>query len=394
MTFFEKDINSLKEADLQWLVDIQYSEASIVEYKSILDFGSNEEIEKVLSQVVSFANAKGGNLIYGIQADKGVPQKLEGQPIPDADGLIQRIENVIRQNIRPQLSLYETRAIKLNNGNYIIVFRIEQSWNRPHQFRFNNKFLFYTRSSNGRTQIDVEDLRNLFTGAAELRHRIEDFRTERISELVSGNTPIESVQPPMLVLHSVPISTFANNELLNPNDFKDYGQYLEYFGHPGRTYLNFDGLLNTNKDSISTKGYTQVYRDCRLEMVRGDWQRVIQNSEEKIIPQSATARVMLNAVVNLLAFYKALNIIPPILLMFSLIGVKDNKFIDPGSFYNIETTAIDKDVLQFPSIYVESFDVKPHELLRDTFDILWQTANFSKCNNYDEEGNWRYNILV
>jgi len=53
MTFFAKDVNALEEADLQWLIDTKFAEASTIEYKSQLKFTTNEEIEKVLSQKIN-----------------------------------------------------------------------------------------------------------------------------------------------------------------------------------------------------------------------------------------------------------------------------------------------------------------------------------------------------
>ena len=388
MTFFEKDINTLEESDLQWLVDVEFSEASIVEYKARLDFGTNEEIEKVLSQIVSFANAKGGNLIYGIQAEKGIPKKLEGQPIADADGLILKIENVIRQNFRPQLSLYESRAVKISNGNYAVVFRIEQSWNRPHQFRFNNKYLFYSRSSNGRTQIDVEDLRNLFTGVAELKHRIEEFRAARISDLMAGNTPVGSIQFPIIALHFIPISNLAKELTYNPKVFsweKDNLMPRSRYAFNG--FFNFDGFVVMSNGEEGADFYIQGYRDLRMEKVLGEYQESPE-TKSQIIPQTRLANEIFMLVENAINFYKKANVELPIVLMLSILGVKDYKFKRNHNMFSNTGKPIDRNVMQFPSILISNYDVNIKQMLKPTLDIFWQSAGFLHCFDYNQNGDW------
>ena len=386
MSFFDKDITELGEGDYQWLVDGGFSEASVIEYKSQLNFGNNEEIEKVLSQVVSFSNARGGDIIYGINAEKGVPKVVLGQEIDDADGLIQRIENVLRQYIRPQLSSYEARAIKLSNDRQVIHFRVQRSWNRPHQFRFNNKYLFYTRSSNGLTQIDVEDLRNLFTGAADLRQRIEDFRTSRISDFLAGNNPGGKINPPILALHSVPISTFAAGEVYDPKKFRGQLGQITPSWLSGKGYFNFDGFISLGIHKDVLEGYTQVYRDCRIEIATNVY---IWEGDDKVLSRSDLASRMLEMATIVLRFYQKLEVTSPALLMFTLIGVRGMKLAEPNSYQTREARPIDHEVLQLPAVYVNELTEKPTSLLRNNLDTLWQTANLPGCHFYDEEGNWK-----
>jgi hypothetical protein len=392
MTFFERDINVLDETDLQWLVDIAFIEGSVIEYKSQLNLETNEDIEKVLRQVSSFANARGGDLIYGIEVskeDKATPLKVVGQLIDNADGLIQKIENIIRKNIRPQLSSFETRAIKLSNGNTAIVFRIKQSWSRPHQLRYNNKYLFYTRSSNGLAQIDVEDLRNLLVGAEDLKQRIETFRLSRIAELMAGSTPAGEIKPPIAAMHFVPLSTFEKASY-DPSIFAvNKAELVPVSRWAFSTFYNFDGYVIMSNGDEGADFYVQGFRDLRFEIVLAEY----TDPQDKVSPQNIDQTRLANELFliaeNVTKFYKNLNLGFPVLFMLTLLGVKDFKFRPSRRFFNDSRKPIDRDILQFPSILMDDANTEVKRFLKPTLDIFWQAAGFNRCLNYDDEGEWR-----
>lgn len=61
-----KDLDAIVESDLQALVDDKVPEGKTIEYKESLD-NSESAKKKFLENVSSFANAIGGDLIYGIR---------------------------------------------------------------------------------------------------------------------------------------------------------------------------------------------------------------------------------------------------------------------------------------------------------------------------------------
>ena len=90
-----------KEEDLQTLVDNSVLECKTIEYKQALPSNSDSDKKEFLADVSSFANASGGDLIFGIIADKktGAPKSLEGLSIENIDQEILRLENMIRGGI-------------------------------------------------------------------------------------------------------------------------------------------------------------------------------------------------------------------------------------------------------------------------------------------------------
>ncbi|HEU5375783.1 MAG TPA: ATP-binding protein [Ktedonobacteraceae bacterium] len=78
---FDKPLQSLEENDLQMLADNSVREGGEIEYKETLTIHSDEQKQEFLNDVSSFANTRGGYLIYGIRESKedaGMPAEVCG----------------------------------------------------------------------------------------------------------------------------------------------------------------------------------------------------------------------------------------------------------------------------------------------------------------------------
>ena len=53
---------------------------------------------------------------------------------------------------------------------------------------------FYTRNSAGKYQMDVGELRSAFAASELLGERMHRFRTERLSKIIAGETPVQFCQ--------------------------------------------------------------------------------------------------------------------------------------------------------------------------------------------------------
>ena len=73
-----KSLDKITESDLQELIDNGVAEGKTLDYKEKLSGNSDAEKKEFLYDVSSFANASGGNLIFGITEDKGIAIKIDG----------------------------------------------------------------------------------------------------------------------------------------------------------------------------------------------------------------------------------------------------------------------------------------------------------------------------
>jgi len=69
-----KEFAGIAKEDIESLVTDAVSEGRGIEYKGLLPKkGNDDDTKEFLADVSSFANASGGDLIFGIRAKDGVP---------------------------------------------------------------------------------------------------------------------------------------------------------------------------------------------------------------------------------------------------------------------------------------------------------------------------------
>ena len=186
-----KNIDQITEEDLQALKDNSVSEGKTIEYKQLLPSKSDSGKKEFLADVSSFANASGGDLIFGIATDKktGTPKSVEGLSIESVDREISRLGNMMRDGIEPRILSVGIQPIPLKNSKVALVIRIPKSWISPHRVSYRGHDKFYSRSSNGKYPLDVAELRIAFNLSETITERIRDFRQDRISKIFANETP-------------------------------------------------------------------------------------------------------------------------------------------------------------------------------------------------------------
>jgi predicted HTH transcriptional regulator len=98
-------LGDIEEKHLEALIKEKTPERKVIEYKSELPkFDDPDDKKEFLADVSSFANASGGDLIYGINAKDGVPEYLKGLEIDvPAERKVMQLESIIRSNIEPKI---------------------------------------------------------------------------------------------------------------------------------------------------------------------------------------------------------------------------------------------------------------------------------------------------
>lgn len=152
-----------------------YDENEILEFKSSI----NADTKKIPITACAFANTRGGTIILGVNNDRTNPlsfdQRLVG--LDDSDDLKSKITNQLK-NIKPDVLLsniiFKESNIKLFNGKVIVIVKIIKSKKAPHQFEHK----FYKRISNGNTEMDVEEIREMILESQKNKRLLRLFRQE------------------------------------------------------------------------------------------------------------------------------------------------------------------------------------------------------------------------
>jgi hypothetical protein len=247
MPLGEKPPTQLTEADLLDLIGNE-REGKSIDYKRDSVGLTENDRKEFLYDASSFANTQGGYLVFGMEEAKGLPTKLVGVSNADPDKEIVRLEQMLRAGVRPAIAGVSTAAIRLAAGGAAIVIRLPKSWNPPHQVTFQAVFRFYAHDSNGKYQIDIDELRAVFSLSATVADKVRNFRIERLARIEGGDTPVALLDGGALVLHVVPFSavgmttTFPMQQAAaNPNQFPTL---LDTYAR--RYQINFDGLTVTS----------------------------------------------------------------------------------------------------------------------------------------------------
>jgi hypothetical protein len=386
-----KNIEQITEEDLQALIDNEVVEHKTIEYKQTLPGGSPREKKDFLADISSFANASGGDIVYGLAEDRrtGKPRLLSGLDIENLDQEILRLDNIIRTGIQPRLpSLTISPPILLSNSTVALVIRVLKSYLGPHRVVYGGYDKFYSRSSNGKYQLDVGELRIAFNLSETITERITNFKTNRITEIIADETPVPLYNNPRIVLHIIPFNSFSptqNYEVnilsTKPGDIKP----INCGGWNGR--YNMDGLLSYswNKEKGS-HSYVQLYRNGIIEAVEALF---LEPHEGKLfIPSIAYERELINSLTEYLNILKTLGVDAPLFIFLTFLRVKGYSMAVRNSFFFNEGYSIDRDHLLLPEIIVESMDTSTEQLLQPIFNNIWNACGYPKDIYYNEEGKW------
>ena len=152
----------------------------------------------------------------------------------------------------------------------MLIIRVPRSYRGPHRVIFKGWNRFFARSSAGRYEPNVEELRALFAFAPELAERMRSFRFERVAKIAADDTPVPLQEPLRLVLHVVPFSHFDLGPSLAMTEVVTKPHHFAAIGALGGDHrLNVDGFLTMSNpnDKGAHRAYTQVFRTGAVEAV-------------------------------------------------------------------------------------------------------------------------------
>ena len=387
--------DEIREAHLQALIDNGYSERQTVEYKRELPSATDSDKKEFLADASSFANASGGDLLFGIEAKDGVPIRIA--PLtgtPDAEKLAW--ESSLRDGVSPRVPGVQVREIPVEGG-YVLLFRIPKSWAGPHAVTYKGSFRFHARTSAGKYVLDVGQLRAAFLGGNELARQLRNFQTERLAQIAAGETPV-SLQPnPKIVVHLVPYEAFGAPPSLDLNAAGNDGVFRPPFDNYGTTRRwNIDGLLAYDRLSNDEPAfaYAQLFRSGIYEGV--DASAIPAGTDPQYGSPIVYGEWMETALNNLIDPFQVLQRIgaqPPIVILISVIGLKDYRMLIGQRHFSRGDTRIDRDMLILPEVILDQHLVDARaelqHLMRPIVDAFWQAGGFPGSQNYDEEGIWR-----
>jgi predicted HTH transcriptional regulator len=96
--------------------------------------------EKIVRELIAFANTDGGTLLIGVDDDKSIP----GVKFPEEESLVIQLE--LRKYCRPVLAFKET-LIPISEKRFVVQWFIPRSEKRPHYFIDNGERISFVRQN-------------------------------------------------------------------------------------------------------------------------------------------------------------------------------------------------------------------------------------------------------
>ena len=238
---------------------------------------ADKDKKEFLADVSSFANASGGDLVFGVEEKRdsdgkptGVPERVSGLSIGNGDAEILRLENIVRNGIGPRIAGLHFRTVGAYANGPVLLARIQKSYAAPHMVTFQDHSRFYSRNSRGKYPLDVGEVRAAFALSESVPEKARRFRDERLARIVADETPVAQPPGPKVVLHLLPVTAFDPATRYNLGRFEYRPSDLPPLAGGGPSFrYNLDGVVTyvPPLENSPSHGYVQLFRNGTIESV-------------------------------------------------------------------------------------------------------------------------------
>ena len=120
---------------IHWLKRfVNQGEGQQIEFKAKTNFP-----DKIVHELIAFANANGGTLLIGISDDR----KISGVKYPEEDEML--IKNALHKHCWPRINV-KSSIIKVSEKKWVVVFDVRESKRKPVRFKLSRtKQIAYIR---------------------------------------------------------------------------------------------------------------------------------------------------------------------------------------------------------------------------------------------------------
>lgn len=381
-------ITATTERNLTDLIAAEVHEGKTLEYKREIALGASDQKRKFLRSIVSFANASGGDFVFGMEAENGKPVAIKPLINFEPDGGVRVMRDMIRAHIDPPLFGVEFQPIPISGG-WVVVVRVPRSWNPPHMVTFDGDNRFYTRDSNGCVSMNIPEIREAFLGGQTIKERVQQYRFRRLNTIRGEELPMKIPPEPVSILHVQPFRSLVEDHSADLKVLDDKDLYPpSRWQHFGRAY-DIEGIYGTAWNGDGTCGnYMFVNRSGSLEGLTTE--HIVQWNGGKFIGNPQFEQQWATFLRRCVDVLRKLEAEPPIAISLSLLDVKGYcMYSGPRTRLSaVGARPIQQRDLNLPSAVVTTFDQSPEAMLKPIFDALWNSCGIERSLNYDENGDW------
>jgi Putative DNA-binding domain len=373
-------MSAVQEADLERLVENCVPEDDHLDYKRDGNFDATEGKKEFVKDVVSFANAGGGLIIYGMDEERvegqpsGLPAALVGMDVPNEDALLRQCRSMLDDSVDERISGIEMRAVRLANGRAAFLVRVPRSLQAPHQVTRDRDFRFYGRNGAQRSLLTRSQVRELVLRNAD---RYEAIRLQHLRRLATYR---EGRPVGFWMLHIIPL--VPQPDAFDLADAETVRRLQQTLAPPayGAASFSFRHRLDGYEAYTEERpNYTLLLRDGSLEFV----EQFALRQDARQIPAIQVERDLSASFDLARALYAEGALAMPFVLCFSMEGL-GNKVI--GTARDLRPVPVSQ--IDFDPIIVSEASVGAPALMRGWMNLLWQSAGWRRALTYNDDGSW------
>ncbi|PHR19453.1 MAG: hypothetical protein COA41_07170 [Sphingopyxis sp.] len=253
--------------DLAQLISNQVAENRTVEFKRELPKTNDNGRKEFLADVTSFANAQGGDILFGIDAPQGVAAQIQGIVVDDYDSELLRWDNILIDGVEPRLPGIKMRWVDCGDQGRVMLIRIPASTIAPHRITFKKSHRFFGRKSNGKYEMDTHELRDAFAGSEALPKRLQALHLDAVEAANRRELPVGLGEEPRVVLSLIPVGLFRESRSLDVTPENALAPHKPS-GYMDAVRMIEGVLLHTNPtETGAVRSYAMTHRQGRTDMV-------------------------------------------------------------------------------------------------------------------------------
>lgn len=324
-----RPFQDITKADLEALMANQVAERRTLEYKRELPGNGEGQRKEFLADVTSFANAQGGDLLFGIAEANGTAANIPGLAADDPDEEVLRWEDVLLAGVEPRIPGLRLRWIDIGDRRGVLLIRTPASSIAPHRVIFKQSNRFYGRKSNGKYEMDTQELRDAFTASEELPTRIRALHLDADDQAVRGDLPIGLGDDPKAILSLVPITIFREARDLEITPENALAPHKPS-GHMDFVRMIEGVLSHTNPgENGAVRSYAVTYRTGRIDMVWtiGRIVNELRKNEAPIVWPQRFEDGVLDATLSGAAKLAPFGVEGPWVVLVTVTGIKDYRLL-------------------------------------------------------------------
>lgn len=363
-----------------------------LDYKLELKLEDRDARSELLKDIVAFANASGGTLLFGVKEGAGEQQGL----IVDFPGLVlapdavqRTLDNLLRDSIDERIPSVLHRAVSRADGKYYYLIRVAPSPLAPHMVTLGvHRAKFFLRGNTTNDPMNARQIKEVAMKASSAAERANAFASDRSDALIAAGSrriALDAEAGPFptsqAILHAIPLFPRRSGwEFANDAIRERLGQ-VPAFGSNERydaQRLSQEGLAS----EYSGVRHVKFLRNGAVEFQRFDVMRREARQNNHGVAAWEIEQSTIDALDECACLSRDGLLPMPVLISLTISGTNGSRLL-PNPHASGNQRQIGEDVVRVTPILVTAWGPATDSDIRSLFDEMYQAWGFARSINYD-----------